>query len=338
MTNLASRLPSRRLQYRRGCSSSPCQDQEDIGGKLCSPLGHTFWSRLVVLFLACSPFLWVSMFKPSRDTSHKPTPSSSVTATNNINLIMSHTPLLSDCGSTGSTLGLTLDGVSTHDGVITLEEDEANVRSKAETSSVVCSSPILIRPFSSFYGTWLCWAVWSQLLWRFWWLSIGANILHKLFSHQLLFITHSKLDPFLYWQYHPTYEQNTEQRPLSANTILLSFTLPWQILSLNSLIDVSGKFSFSYIPTFRWSLHLWLGHLPKGKGSIRHCLDGACQRSSSGIGRTVRWIIPLLDIADFNNQQVCPSYLINVYSTLTKQKLNAPCQAQSNEVGEAWSC
>jgi hypothetical protein len=87
------------------------------------------------------------MFKPSRDTSHKPTPSSSVTATNNINLIMSHTPLLSDCGSTGSTLDLTLDGVSTHDGVTTLEEDEANVRSKAETSSVVCSLPIFIRPF-----------------------------------------------------------------------------------------------------------------------------------------------------------------------------------------------
>ena len=76
------------------------------------------------------------MFKPSR-YSHKPTPSSSVPATNNINLIMSHTPLLSDCGSMGLTLNKTLDGVSTHDGVTALEEDEAYVRPKAETRSDV---------------------------------------------------------------------------------------------------------------------------------------------------------------------------------------------------------
>ncbi|KAL3773228.1 hypothetical protein ACHAW5_008149 [Stephanodiscus triporus] len=50
---------------------------------------------------------------------------------------MSDTPLLSDCRSTGSMLDLTLDGVSTHDGVTTLDEDEAKVRSKAETRSVV---------------------------------------------------------------------------------------------------------------------------------------------------------------------------------------------------------
>ena len=64
-------------------------------------------------------------------------PSSSVTATNNINLIMSHTPLLSDCGSMGLTLNLTLDGVSTHDRVTMLGEDEANIKKKAETRFVV---------------------------------------------------------------------------------------------------------------------------------------------------------------------------------------------------------
>ena len=127
-----------------------------------------------------------------------------------------------------------------------------------------------------------------RLLWRFWWLSIGANLLHKLFLHGLLLITQPKSDPFLYWQYHCTYEQNTEQRPLSANTILLSFALPWQILSLKSLIDMSGKILFSYMPTFRWSLHLWLGHPPQEKGSIQHCLGGECWWSLSGIGHTVR--------------------------------------------------
>ena len=139
------------------------------------------------------------MFKPSRDTSHKPTPSSSVTATNNINLIMSHTPLLSDCGSTGSTLGLTLDGVSTHDGVITLEEDEANVRSKAETRSDVLLFAnlysaifVLLRHLVTLNSlVMIALTVFDDSL-------LEQIFYSKLFSHGLLFITQPKSDPFLY--------------------------------------------------------------------------------------------------------------------------------------------
>ena len=41
-------------------------------------------------------------------------------------------------------------------------------------------------------------------------------------------------------------------------------------------------------------------------------------------------------MAKFKNKQVCPSYLINVYSTLTKQKNQRSLSGtKSNEVGEA---